>query len=154
MAATRSPGLLRTVPTKQPIPPISVRPAVSAANSAPTLKSACWTLMRATRSASCHRRKECHLVAGTDTGGRVGEFLVHRASDRSAVGEGAGIAGASLRQPGDEVGDRGNAGGHRQLLLGGADAFTQPGEIQNCQWGFDIGHGNSTWCGYRLDPAI
>jgi hypothetical protein len=57
IAATfRSSALSRTVPTKQPIPPMSVRPAVNAANSAPMLKSSVCTLMRAIVSAFRHLR--------------------------------------------------------------------------------------------------
>src|SRR4051812_22208804 len=113
MAATRSPALARTVPTKQPMPPMSARPAVSAANSAPMLKSAVCTLILAMPSASRHRREERHLVARTDACGGFGEVLIHRAADRAEVGEGAGVAGAALGQPGDEFADRAHAGRRR-----------------------------------------
>ena len=39
-----------------------------------------------------------------------------------------GRAAAAL--PGDQVGDGGDAGGRRDVFLGGAEAFAQPGEIQ------------------------
>src|SRR5215472_2976952 len=140
MAATRSCALARTVPTKQPMPPMSVRSAVSAASSAPMSKSAVCTLILAMPSASCHRREECDLVAGADARGGVGEVLVHRAANRSAVGEGARVAGAAFHQPGDECVDRAHPCGQRDALQRPAGALAQPGEVEDGHWRFGIGH--------------
>src|SRR4051794_39050452 len=115
------------------MPPTSLRPAVSAANSAPISKSAVCTLILAMASAAGHGGEERHLVTGRDAGRGVGEVLVHRATHRAAVGEGAGVAGAAFRQECHEVSDRPHAGGPDNALLCGAGAFAQPGEVEDGQ---------------------
>ena len=57
-------------------------------------------------------------------------------------------------QPGDQFADRADAGGRGDGLLRRAGALAQPGEVQDGQRGFGIGHGNSAWCGDRLDRAV
>src|ERR1700733_5282300 len=113
------------------MPPISLRPAANAPNSAPMSKSAVCTLIRAMRSASCHRREESHLVAGTDARRGVGEILVHRATHRATIGEGARVARAALGEPRDEIADRTHVGRRRYALFRGTGPLAQPGEVEN-----------------------
>src|SRR3954469_10292110 len=136
------------------MPPMSVRPPVSAANSAPTSKLPVCTLMRAMLSTTRHRREKSHFVARTDMCGRISEFLIDRAAHRATVGKRTGEAGAALDEPGDQRADGGYVGGRRDALLRGAGALAQPGKVKDRHWGFDIGHGNSAGCGHRLYPAI
>src|SRR5262249_7551071 len=128
MAPMRSPpAASRTTPTKLTMPPISCRPSVSRAISAPKSKSSRWTRII---SASGHRREECHLVARAQrmTGGHV--VLVDGDADDRGILQRVGKARPAALQPRQEVADGRDAGGQLDRLLGCADFGAKPSEIE------------------------
>src|SRR4051794_6174318 len=90
----------RTKPTKAATPPISLRPAVMRANSAPMSKSAACTRII---SAARHRREEGDLVARCQALIELGEILVDRHADRLEIGQRLGMAAAAPAQQGHEI---------------------------------------------------
>src|SRR4030088_1179508 len=103
-----APAWSRTVPVKETMAPISVRPDVSRAISARISKSSCSTLITL---ASGHRREECDLARAADL--RVMAYMAvvdGRADDLRAV-KGIGEFGTAGFQPGHHIADRGHVRG-------------------------------------------
>src|SRR5215470_750397 len=130
MAPTAAPpAMSRTSPTTLATPPTSVRPAVSAASSAPTSKSSCWTLIIGL-SAAGHRREQRHLVAGLHGMIERGVLLIDGDPDDGAVGEGSRVLRTARGQPVEQGADGRHFGRRRHRLLADPDLALQPGEIK------------------------
>src|SRR5688572_19750123 len=92
--------------------PMSARPCVSRAISAPTSKS---SRCSRTKSASGHRREERNLTRALDRSVRLHVRVVDRRADDLRVLERIGIFLAAFREPGHEFPDGANA--HRRIDL-------------------------------------
>src|SRR5690349_9109794 len=115
------------MPTKLARPPMSVRPVVSAASSAPTSKSSAWTRIN---SAPRYRWKQGDLVARLHRMIEGGVILVDRNFDRAAVGECRLMGRAQRLQPVQQFADIAYIGRRRQLLARFAELAAQPGEVK------------------------
>src|SRR6185369_15283063 len=117
----------RQMPVKVATAPISVRPRVSAAISAPMSKSSRCSRIN---SASGHRRKECDLARARDRHVGLHMRMVDRGADDLGVLECVGILLAASGQPRHEVANCAHIGRRIDLLLRLADALAYPGEVQ------------------------
>src|SRR6476660_3075431 len=93
----------RMIPVKVTTAPMSIRPAVKRAISAPASKSAVCT--RALRSASGHRWKEGNFGGAGDAGGRPHVCAVDGGADDLGALKGFRVLRASALQPGHELSD-------------------------------------------------
>src|SRR5690348_10203905 len=118
----------RTSPMKDVTPPISRRPRVSAAISAPGSKSSRWT--RIIRSASGDRREEGDLVAGFEAMVVGDVFAIDRDAHELGVGQRALVIRPARFQPIDELRHGRDRARGIEILFGGADLLPQPGEIE------------------------
>src|SRR3954447_6763574 len=123
----RMPSLPRQMPVKVATAPMSLRPAVSRAISAPMSKSS--RCSRTVTSSSGHRRGESDLARPADRRVGLDVGLVDRGADDLRVLERIGVFLTASAQPGHEIADRAHAGWRIDLLLRLADAFAHPGEI-------------------------
>src|SRR5215469_4077852 len=118
----------RTRPMKDVTPPISLRPRVSAAISAPGSKSSRWT--RIIASASGDRREERDLVAGFEAMVVGDVFAIDRDAHQLRVGQRVDIIRPARLQPIDELRHGRDAARRIEHLFGRADLLPQPGEIE------------------------
>src|SRR5215510_9977185 len=108
MAPTDSPpATSRTSPMKLATPPISARSLVSAAISAPMLKSSCCT--RIMDLAARHRGEQRHFITRFYRMVGADIFLVDGDAYHRAVGERRGMLGAALGKPVQQGADRAHA---------------------------------------------
>src|SRR4051812_29306248 len=111
----RTPALPRQMPAKVATAPMSVRPAVSRAISAPMSKSS--RCSRTVTSSSGHRREECDLPRPADRRVGLDVGLVDRRADDLRVLERIGVFLTASAQPGHEIADRAHARWRIDLLL-------------------------------------
>src|SRR6185503_2066253 len=131
MAMTRSPpSLPRQMPVKVATAPMSVRPFVSRAISAPMSKSSRCSRIN---SASGHRREECDLARTRDRGLGLHMRVVDRRADHLGVLERVGVFLAAPREPGDQFADRAHISRRIDLFLRLADALAHPGKVEQLQ---------------------
>src|SRR3954454_22985599 len=121
------PSLPRQIPVKVATAPMSVRPAVSRAISAPMSKSS--RCSRTVTSSSGHRREECDLARPADGCIGLDVGLVDRRADDLRVFRRIGVFLTAPAQPGHEIADRAHAGRRIDLLLRLADALAHPRKI-------------------------
>src|SRR5436190_13420571 len=117
----------RQMPVKVATAPMSVRPCVSRATSAPMSKS---SRCRRTTLSSRHRRKERDLARACDLRVGLHVIAVDRGADDVGVLEGIVILLAALFEPRDEFANRAHVCRRIDLLLRLADAFAHPGEVE------------------------
>src|SRR5262245_8670087 len=118
----------RQMPVKVATAPISARPCVRRAISAPRSKSSRW--MRTVTLSPRHRRKKRDLARAGNLRIGLHVITVDRCSDDVRVLERVGIFLAALRQPRNEVADRAHARRWLDLFLGLSDPFTHPREVE------------------------
>src|SRR4029077_2804497 len=94
----------------------------------PTSKSSRCT--RIIGSASGDRREERDLVAFAQRGPGSDIILIYRNAHESEIAQCLGISAAAGAQPIEQPRDIANLGRQGDLLLGAADARSQPGEIK------------------------
>ena len=126
----RPPAWSRTVPRKVTMAPMSVRPALSVAISAPMSKSSVWTRITL---ASRHRREEGDLAGGSDRSVMAHMGLVDRSPDHFGAGESVVEFRPAGFQPSDQLGDGGNLARQVHVLCADAGLLLDPGEIEEAQ---------------------
>src|SRR5262245_36543031 len=136
MAPTDSPATSRTSPMKLATPPMSARPLVSAAISAPMSKSSCCT--RIIELTAGHRREQCNLIALLHRVVGADIFLIDGNAHDGAVGERRGMLGAPLGEPVQQGAHRAHARGGLDLLLADTDFALYPSEIEDAHAGVPI----------------
>src|SRR5512143_2276088 len=107
--------------------PISVRPPLSRAISAPMSKSSCWTRIT---SASGHRREEGDLARVADHRIVAHMALVDRGADHLVSRKRIGEFGSARLEPGDQLADGRDVGRQHDLFGSPAYLFSHPGEIE------------------------
>src|SRR5262249_46292334 len=127
LISSTAPAWSRTVPVKLTMAPISVRPCVRRAISAPISKSSSW---RRITSASGHRREESDLARVAENRTAAHAALVDGGADHLVPREGIGEFGAARLEPGDQLADCSDLGRERDLLGALADLLFDPGEIK------------------------
>src|SRR5262249_50725951 len=125
--SSTAPFWSRTVPVKVTMAPMSLRPTLSFAISAPMSKSCCWTRIT---SASGHRREESDLARGPPPPTVTHMALVDGGAGHLLPPEGIGELRPARFKPGDQLGDRGDMLRHRDVFRGAADLLLDPGEIE------------------------
>src|SRR5579863_2904332 len=135
------PAMSRTRPMKLVTPPISVRPRVSAAISAPGSKSSRWT--RIIASASGDRREECDLVARLHAMRVADIFAIDRDAHEFRIVQRLGVVGPTRLQPINELGDGRDRARRIDGLFRGSDSLPQRGEIED----FHRANVGRLWCG-------
>src|SRR5262245_39313824 len=107
--------------------PISLRPALSRAISAPISKSSRWTRII---SASGDRREEGDLARAGNPRVMAHVLAIDRGSDHLGAGEGILEFRPAALQPIDQFGDGADAFRRRDFLRGDAGLLLDPGEIE------------------------
>src|SRR5690606_25368149 len=118
----------RTRPVKVTSAPISVRPSVSALNSAPMSKSSVWT--RIMGSAACHRWEEGDLARARNRRVEIAMLLIDCAADNGEISESMCIAFPACFQPVYHACNIRDAVRKHDVLFGDAGAFFHTGEVE------------------------